>query len=795
MRRLDRYIVGEILGPLSLGFVVYTFILLLQFLFRSAEMIIRRGLPVSTVGKLLAYSLPSILVLTIPMALLFGVLVAIGRLASDSELVALRSCGVSLYRLYRPVLLLSAVLAAFNLYLMLVALPWGNTSLQGLRAAILSQTAAEEVRPRVFSEGFEGKVVYVFDTPPRGGGWRGVFLADSIPTAQNEVTVAEQGELAIDDVGDRVSLRLSNAVTHKVDLEDPERYEVSSSRSADQVLVDRLAGDPAGARTSIVRGMRERTVSELRAIARDPLSVPEFAGLRGDPAGLVMQRRLARVELHKKFAIPAACIVFGFCALPLAFTNRRGGKSSGFTLSIGVILVYYVLLQNGEEAARIGRVPPGLAMWAPNFALLVLAGILAVRRNRDRRWTLPGWLPRWPRRARRGPATGMAATRRPRLRLGVRTPDLVLRLPRLRLAFPNILDRYVIRGFVWVFLLVAASCITIWIVADLSEIVDDVLKNKVGSQVLVDYYKYLSLQIFFELAPIAVLITSLVVFSLLSRTNEVTACKALGVSLYRLSMPALFASLCVAALCAFLQAEVLPASNQRVAQLKDKIKGRETARTYRRADRQWLAGQGRYVYNYLHYDDRAQTLQRLQIFEFDEAYNLVQRIYASTARHVEGRWVFTDSWKRTFAGAQVTSYQRFPQPILVDYPETPAYFQSEIKRPEQMSYGELRSYLRELSASGQSVPELEVDLHSKIAFPVVSFVMGMVALPFAFRLGRRGALYGLGMAVVLGMVFLGIFAFFKTMGEAGALPPAVAVWSPSFLFAVYSGYLFLGVRT
>jgi len=796
MRRLDRYILLEVLGPLALGFILYTFILLLQFLFRAAEMIIRRGLPAATVGKLLLYTLPNILVLTIPMSLLFGVLVAIGRLASDSELIALRSCGVSLYRLYRPVMILSTLLAGLNLFFMLVALPWGNASLQSLRSAILSQTAAEEVKPRVFSEDFQGKVVYVFDTPLRGTGWRGVFLADSIPTAKNEVTVADSGDLRVDSASQRVTLRLDNAVTHKVDLDAPERYEASRSRTMDQLLVDRLGEDPQ-TRSTTTKGMRERTLAELRAIAADPARLPEFAAMKSDPAGLLLQRRIAAVEIHKKFAIPAACLVFGFCALPLAFNNRRGGKSSGFALSIGVILLYYVMLDIGEKAARVGQIPAALAMWAPNLVLLALGAILAIRRNRDRRWHLPSWFPQLPRRRERvpaqpRPAAGKAARR---LRLGVSAPDLVLRFPRLRLVFPNILDRYVIRSFIWVFALVSLSCVSIYIIGDLSDVVADVLKNHVGGDVVFDYYKYSSLQIFFDLAPIAVLVTSLVVFSLLSRTNEVTACKALGVSLYRLCLPALAAALGVSVLCAFLQAEVLPASNQRVAQLKDRIRGRETARTYRRADRQWLAGQGRYVYNYLHYDEKTQTLQRLQVFEFDENYRLVRRLYASTARYVGSRWVFTDSWQRSFDGAQVTSYQRFPQPILVDYPETPEYFQSEIKRPEQMSYGELREYVGELRSSGQSVPELEVDLHSKLAFPVVSFVMGMVALPFAFRLGRRGALYGLGMAVVLGMVFLGIFAFFKTMGEAGGLPPIVAVWSPSVLFALFSGYLFLGVRT
>src|SRR6476661_9330974 len=113
-RRLNQYIITEILGPLGLGFLVYTFILLIRFLFQSAEMIIRRGLPVSIVGRLLLMTLPNIIVLTLPMSLLFGTLIAVGRLSSDSELIAMRASGLSLLSLYRPILLLSGLFTIFN---------------------------------------------------------------------------------------------------------------------------------------------------------------------------------------------------------------------------------------------------------------------------------------------------------------------------------------------------------------------------------------------------------------------------------------------------------------------------------------------------------------------------------------------------------------------------------------------------------------------------------------------------------------------------------------------------------
>lgn len=795
--RLDRYILTEILGPLALGFLVYTFILLIRFLFQSAEMIIRRGLPISIVGKLLLLTLPNIVVLTLPMSLLFGTLIAVGRLSSDSELIAMRACGVSLLSLYRPILLLSGVLTLVNTSLMVYALPWGNNSLQDLRLEIMTQTVSQQVEPRVFYEEWEGKVVYVFEVPPGSKRWKGVFLAEAVPASENnQITIADWGEVLVDQAGERVVLRLYNAVRHKVDLNAPDRYEISRHKRLDLVLEDQFTTEQK-AKMAVSKGVRELTLRELRDLLHDPAVFPE-------------QRNLARVEIHKKFAIPVACLVFGLFALPLGINNRRGGKASGFALSIGILIVYYVLLSNGEEAARYGRIPAWLAMWSPNLLLSAAGVFLLVRRNRDKSLLLTR-IDRWIRQDVWGGLLFLKKLRRAR-RLEQRQqrqrrkaerspakrrliPRVVLLLPRPRIVFPNLLDRYVMRLFSRVFLLVVLSGLSLFIIFDLSENIDEILKNKVAIGIVLNYYKYLSLQMFYEIAPILVLVATLMTFSLLVRTNEITACKALGMSLYRISLPALAAALLVTFFCGYLESSVLPASNEKVAKLKDRIHGRETARTYRRADRQWLFGQGRYIYNYIHYDPQQASLQRLQVFDFGAQHRLARRLYAESARYIGDAWVFTNGWARAFDGVQVSDYTRFEGPKIVRYPETPDYFDSEIRPPEQMRYGELKDYIRELKESGQAVPELQVELQNKIALPVTSLIMALVALPFAFRLGRQGALYGIGISIVLGIVFMGFFAFFTKLGEAGALPPTVAVWSPGAVFALLSGYLFLGVRT
>src|SRR5258708_34167717 len=155
MKILTRYDLKEIFGPTTLGFIFYTFLILTKQLFEFAGMVIKRSLPTSTVFTLLGLSLPNIIVLTIPMSFLFGTLLAIGRLSSDSEIIAMRALGVSMRTLYRPVFVFSVVIFLLNLYLMNVLLPKGNSGLMAIKFEIATSQASNAIQPRVFYDDYE----------------------------------------------------------------------------------------------------------------------------------------------------------------------------------------------------------------------------------------------------------------------------------------------------------------------------------------------------------------------------------------------------------------------------------------------------------------------------------------------------------------------------------------------------------------------------------------------------------------------------------------------------------------
>lgn len=785
MHTLYRYVSRELIGPVTLGTGVFTSLLLLQLLYRLARMIIVNDVPVLQVGMLLLRSLPNILVLTVPMGLLFGILVGMGRLAADSELTAMRAAGISLTQLYRPIFRLSVTLMFVTGVLYLFILPRANSAVQLQFLEISANSPTKQVQARQFYEEWEGKILYVFDAPTDEDRWYGVFLAEDLPSGVTKVTTARSGELRLDVANDRLLLVLDNPVTHEVNLEDPERYDTTAFETSSQVLEDHFTANQRQ-KFGFSKDARSMTFEELLA---------QRARTRNSP----QLRRTAEVELHKRFAIPMVCLVFALLALPLAVSAQRSsGRSSGFALSVGIIVLYWILLANGEDAAVSGRWPVGPSIWFANAVLAVAGLFLLWRRNSDR--TVFGDFGRLARFVRRLTSRRDRGAQSPERRAtsaakSERQRALTVRLPHFSRGMPNLLDRYVFRTFLGIFSLVQCSLIAVFLISNLTETMGEILENEIAGEVVFDYFKYLSLQVFYDVAPIAVLLTTLITFGLFSRTNEITAVKALGISLYRLSIPAAVAAACVMLVSFALEAAILPASNQKVARLKDQIRG-EKIRTYRRADRNWLFGQGRYIYNYRAYDADAQALHNLQVFEFDEnTFELTRRLYSARAQYIGDAWLFEAGWTAQFSGGKVLDFKAFDTPAIDAYPETPEYFESEFRRPSSLSYPELKKYITDIEGSGRSVPEMRIELYKKISNPVVCLVMALVALPFSFRLGKRGALYGAGFGVILGMVFFGVLAFCTTLGETGALPPAIAVWSPNVAFALCAVYLFLGIET
>lgn len=811
MRILTRYIFKEMIGPTVLGFIFYTSIILMQRLFDMAGMIIRRSLPAEAVGKLLLYSLPNIIVLTVPMSLLFGILIAVGRLSADSEIVAMRALGISTRTIYRPVFFFSAVFFLLNVYLINAVMPQGNRQFMLLRAELMTSSAEKAVKPRVFHEQGDDLMIYVNDADPVTGRWKGVFVADSrnekaskepaLPSeiaaqaneqaSEDQVTafgqgssqriiVAESGSLSVTGPSKEIWMDLSDAETHIWDPQRPDRYDHSGNET--QRIRLPTPGTAEFDSTRLARSLREMNLGELldqeRALSRSK-----------DEEDRVT-RNYARVEIHKKFAIPFACIAFGVLGLPLGITNRRGGKSSGFSLSIAIILLYYVLMNNGEQLAGNGKIPASVGMWTANV-LLIGAGIyLLGRANQDlgMQRAEGGGLARVMRFFRE-----KLTRRRTETEAAGDEPAL---LNRLDITFPNILDRYILREFVKILLLVLVSVMALFIIVDYTDIAREVRKNSISASTLLTYYRFQVFGVLNWTLPISVLVATLVTFGIMAKNNEVTAIKSNGVSLYRIGAPILLVAAIISVVAYFILDFVLPYSNQRTAELKRKIEGRPAITTAEQQKLWYLGKGGRYIINFLAYDRDRKQLTQVQVFEFHPTeFRLTRRVNARKAVWNGQAWAFEDGWMRSFTDDDQSTYAPITTPLPLFYPETPEDFATEVKPPDQLTYAQLRRYITMLRESGYSAPDLAVKLYTKTSWPVISMVMALIAMPFAFKIGKKGALYGIGLALILGMVYWMFFAIFTKFGEVGNLPPLLSAWAANILFAIGAVYMYTHVET
>jgi len=231
--------------------------------------------------------------------------------------------------------------------------------------------------------------------------------------------------------------------------------------------------------------------------------------------------------------------------------------------------------------------------------------------------------------------------------------------------------------------------------------------------------------------------------------------------------------------------------------LRNQIKGKP-AQTYLRPDRKWIFGQHSNIYYYQFFDADRDQFANISVFQFDpKSFAITHRVYAERAHwsDVTQRWIFEQGWQRDLRGEAIENYQPFDVTAFPSFNEPPPYFKKEVKQSSEMSYEELRAYIRDLQQSGFDVVRLRVQMQRKFAFPLVTAVMAVLAIPFSLSAGKRGAITGVAVAVGIAVVYETISRLFEAMGNLSQLPPALAAWSPDLIFALVGGYLILKVPT
>ncbi|MEO6964579.1 MAG: LptF/LptG family permease [Acidobacteriaceae bacterium] len=377
-------------------------------------------------------------------------------------------------------------------------------------------------------------------------------------------------------------------------------------------------------------------------------------------------------------------------------------------------------------------------------------------------------------------------------------------LPRRTLyeGFPLILDDYVLRSFLGSFFLIEISFVMLSLVFSLFELLSDIIRHHASVKVVGEYLLNLTPSMIYSITPLSVLIAVLVTIGTLNRSSELTAMKSTGISLYRVVVPIFMIAGVLSIVMFTFDQFYLPNANRKQEALRNEIKGKPP-RTFLRPDHEWVFGksnadQGARIFYYEFFDSANDRFANLTVLAFQpHRFVLAGRIFASNVvwNPQQHQWIFENGWERTFQGGTIATYRTFKRQVFPNITEPPGYFKKEDLQSSEMTFSELAHYIHDLSQSGFDTLPLRVQLNKKLAYPLVTLIMVILAVPFSVSMGRRGSLSGIATAIGVAIAYWVAAGLFEAMGNVNTLPAVLAAWSPDLLFGLIGGYLLLRTPT
>lgn len=356
-----------------------------------------------------------------------------------------------------------------------------------------------------------------------------------------------------------------------------------------------------------------------------------------------------------------------------------------------------------------------------------------------------------------------------------------------------IITRYFTREFLKIFLLCMASFTAMYILIDLFDRLDDIIKHQVPVSLIIKYCLCSIPMIIYQVCPLGVLLCTFITIGLFVRYNEITALKSHGISLFRVLKVFLFIAFGLCLFSLWLQEYVLPYTNRQVKEIKTvHIKGKKSSRLLKRPQF-WYRSKDT-VYNIEFFDPDKNMLQKITILYFGPNVFLKKRIDAQKAVWINDTWFLNHGTVREFKPDGEIIFSRFKiKKISLD--NTPEDFKMSRKEGDEMSLSEIRSFIKKTRREGYSSTPYVVDMHAKISYPFINVIMAILGIPFALRIGRSGGMaLGIAISIALGFIYWTFFAFCLSLGKGGSIPPFVSAWIANMAFGLLGIYIFLHVR-
>jgi lipopolysaccharide export system permease protein len=357
----------------------------------------------------------------------------------------------------------------------------------------------------------------------------------------------------------------------------------------------------------------------------------------------------------------------------------------------------------------------------------------------------------------------------------------------------RIITRFVVREFIQNFFLGLGTFSTTYLIVEFFERINAFLYNHATGPQMAAYFLNKFPAILFQVAPAAVLLSSLITLGMMARHNEVTAMKSGGISLWSLVYPIMGVALLIFTILLGLNEYIVPSANQNARIISDFIIHKKKPAATFKQSQIWIHGQ-QSIYNIQLYHLETNTLEGLTLYQFNPRFELLRRVDARGARWKDGKWVLSNASITEFNEAGISTRKNYPE-VILSLPETPGDFQIAERDPNEMNFRQLREYVHKIERDGYNASKYRTAMHGFISYPFISVIMALMGIPLALRKERgAGMAIGIAYCIIISLLYMAVFSVVLELGKGGSFPSFLAAWLGNFIFALVGVYLLLSVR-
>jgi LPS export ABC transporter permease LptG len=786
--RLFFSIFKEALPFTTISFFILTTLVFVQQVGKYSGIILSFQASTQVTLRFLLSLIPGIIIITLPVALLLGTVMACSRLSTDGELTAAQSLGISKINLALPFLTLGLLGSVLTFHLSSQVAPKALKELKNLRAKILLEEASTQIRPRVFITSFPNVLLHVQDVDPSTGDWLGVFILQQDPSRGiTRLLTSERGLLRIttapritleaqlyrgvslenrtDSAQSNQTADLSNQAPNTQAASD---FEKLSIKLTEKGLDNGEAIDASG-------DFLLMTLSEVSRAARGA----------SDPKA----RLRASVEWHKRLALSLACLTLTSMTFVFALRGKRLTTRPRTVVTILFIAMgFYLVLVAGQNLALSGSLPVWLGVWLSNILLSIYIFKSFISNKQF-----------FPVSALAGifPAPGYTSQRPSEVvkKEGLAKAGKAVSQHSVPSSFSliNLINYLIVSEVTKYYLLTLMALVVTSVVFTLFDLIPAMAKSGTSVGYATSYLLYLAPQLAYYVSPFALLVAILTGCSVLARTNQLVILAGVGQGKLRITTAVLLTAVSLGFGLWIFSDYLLPFTNREQDIRYHKIKNRQLEQTTIAFGKKWVLGKNNIIYSYQRIDGD-NSLVNTSMYHLSPSNGVIERAthFGKAIQLSANSWQAADGWIDTIKPN--LTIERVPLQTdnqLVRIEDGSSLFKRTVNESSKMNSGDLSDYIGQLNGIGIGTTELQLDLRKRIAFPFSCLTLALLAIPFAnTKQARRSSpMISIALGVGISLVFWLLMTLFEAAGKQSSLPVSMAVWGPQILLLAMGMYL------